>query len=120
MPKAGGIWNTYEITAKVNFEQCGPEVTRMALRLVDSGNETFQFSAPVADKSGEPGWSEVKWTINTAQPDTGGVASWGEQVNNEIDLPVKFFGFAVDLKDWKTPGGFLLFDDITVIQVSDQ
>jgi len=109
---------TYEITAKVNFEQCGPEVTKMALRVVDSGNETFQFSAPVSS-SGEPGWTEVKWTINTSQPDTGGVTSWGDQVNNEIDLPVKFFGFAVDLKDWKTPGGTLSFDDVTVTKISD-
>lgn len=108
----------YEITAKVNFEQCGPEVTSMALRVVDSGNETFQFSAPV-DKAGEPGWSEMKWTLNTNDPEAGGVASWGDRVDHILDFPVKFYGFAVNLKDWKTDGGTLLFDDISVTKISD-
>ncbi len=108
----------YEITAKVNFEQCGPEITKMALRIVDANNETFQLSAPV-DKAGEPGWSEVRWVLNTNDPETDGIASWGERVDHVIDFPAKFYGFAVDLKDWKTEGGQLLFDDISVTKISD-
>lgn len=108
----------YEITARVNLEQCPLEVTSMALRVVDSGNETFQYSAPV-EKHGEPGWTEMKWTINTAEPITGTVKSWGDRVDGVMDFPVKFYGFAVDLKNWKTQGGTLLFDDISVTKISD-
>jgi hypothetical protein len=109
----------YEVTVKVNFEQCGPEVTRLAMRLVDAGNETFQFAAPVENKSGEPGWVEMKWIINTKEPLTGGIKSWGQEVNGVVDFPIKFYGFAVDLNGWKTEGGSLLFDDLSVTKISD-
>jgi len=109
---------TYEIMAKVNLEQCGLEVTRMAIRLVDANNETFQFSAPV-EKNGEPGWTEMKWTLRSNQPLEGSQKSWGQKVDGVVDFPIKFYGFAVDLKNWKTNGGVLLFDDISVNKISD-
>jgi hypothetical protein len=108
----------YEITAKVNFEQCGVEVTRMAIRLVDANNETFQYSAPV-EKNGEPGWTEMKWIFNTKEPLPGTSKSWGQKVDGAVDFPIKFYGFAVDLKNWKTSGGTLLFDDLSVNKISD-
>ena len=108
----------YEITARVNLEQCPLEAANVAIRVVDAGNETFQYSTPI-EKHGEPGWTELKWVVNTDQPVSGTVKSWGDRVDEVMDFPVKFFGFAVDLKDWKTNGGTILFDDISVKKVSE-
>lgn len=108
----------YEVTAKVNLEQCPPEVTGLAIRVVDAGNETFQFATPI-EVHGEPGWTELKWTVNTNEPVTEKSKSWGDNVNNVMDFPVKFFGFGFGLKDWKTDGGVLLIDDLAVTRISD-
>lgn len=108
----------YEITAKVNLEQCPLEMKSLALRVVDGGNETFQYSAPI-EKAGEPGWTEMKWTINTNEPLPGQSKSWGDRVDGAMDFPVRFFGFAAGLPDWKTEGGAFLFDDIAVTKISD-
>lgn len=108
----------YEVTARVNLEQCPSEAINLAIRVVDAGNETFQYSAPI-EKHGEPGWTEVKWVVNTDEPVSGTVKSWGDRVDEVMDFPVKFFGFAVDLKDWKTNGGTILFDDISVKKLSE-
>lgn len=108
----------YEITARVNLEQCPLEALNVAIRVVDAGNETFQYSAPI-EKHGEPGWTEMKWVVNTNEPVSGTVKSWGERVDGVMDFPVKFYGFAVDLKDWKTDGGTILFDEISVKKISE-
>jgi hypothetical protein len=108
----------YEITAKVNLEQCPLEMKSIALRVVDGGNETFQYSAPI-EKAGEPGWTEMKWTVNTNEPLPEQSKSWGERVDGAMDFPVRFFGFAAGLPDWKTEGGAFLFDDIAVTKISD-
>jgi hypothetical protein len=108
----------YEITARVNLEQCPLEAQNLAIRVVDAGNETFQYSASI-EKQGEPGWTEMKWIVNTNEPVSGTVKSWGDRVDEVMDFPVKFFGFAVDLKDWKTNGGTILFDDISVKKISE-
>jgi hypothetical protein len=108
----------YEITAKVNVEQCPPEIQALAIRVVDSGNETFQYTTPIVN-AGEPGWTELKWRVDTNAPLPDGSKSWGERVDGAMDFPVRFLGFGAGLKDWKTDGGTLLFDDISATRVSD-
>ncbi len=103
----------YTISARVNLEQSGLECSRLALRVVDKGNETFQLRASL-EKQGEPGWVVVKWIFDTQKPDTDGVPSWGMQVNGTVDFPVRLLGFAVDFKKGTTDGGSLLIDDISV------
>jgi hypothetical protein len=90
----------------------------MALRVVDARNEAFQYSVPI-EKAGEPGWTEMKWTINTNDPLPGASKSWGDRVDGVMDFPVKFYGFAMGLKNRKTEGGTLLFDEISVTRISD-
>ncbi|PTX96030.1 hypothetical protein DB345_09515 [Spartobacteria bacterium LR76] len=109
----------YEIAARVNFEQCGSEIGPMAIRLVDANNETFQYLANVEGKSGEPGWTEIKWSFDTNKPVSETVKSWGENANETVDFPIKFLGFAVPFHGGKTEGGALLFDDLSVTKVSD-
>jgi len=108
----------YEVAVNVNLEQCPPDVRRMALRVVDARNEAFQYSVPV-EHGGEPGWTVIKWTINTNDPLPGAVKSWGKEVDGTMDFPVRFYGFAMSLKDRKTTGGTVLFDEISVTRVSD-
>ena len=105
----------YKIKARVSFEQCGPEVLYLSIRLVDSRNETYQLTVPVT-QAGEPGWQTVQWTLDTNNPDTGGVKPWGSEVNEQIDFPIRFYGFAASFDEYQTSGGQLLIDDITVAQ----
>ncbi|HSI86464.1 MAG TPA: hypothetical protein VK970_21935 [Candidatus Methylacidiphilales bacterium] len=108
---------TYKISVRVNIEQLGSECRNMALRVVDARNETFQFSVPF-EKLGEPGWTEVTWELNTATPDTGGVASWGETVDGTMDFPVRLLGVAIGFTDRATDGGTILMDDFRVAKES--
>ena len=107
----------YEITAKINAEKVGEECANLALRIVDAQNETFQLRVPL-EKNGEPGWTKVTWELDTVNPNTHGVASWGGLSNGKIDLPVRLLGFAINFKDSNTSGGALLLDDICVTKSS--
>jgi hypothetical protein len=102
----------------VNLEQVGDECDGLALRFLDSGNETFQVRAPFENR-GEPGWQEISWVVDTNNFDFAGTPSWGDQANSVIDLPVRLLGFATGFRDWKTKGGTLLIDDVAVTKLSD-
>lgn len=104
----------YQITAKVNLEQVGSECQNLALRAIDKTGEVFQISAKFATP-GEPGWQEIKWELDTENFDFKKCPSWGNNKNQVFDMPVRLLGFGIAFKDWKTPGGVLLIDDITVI-----
>ncbi len=109
----------YEVSAKVNFEQCGPEVAVLAIRLVDANNETFQYIAPAEGKSGEPGWIEIKWRFDTNKPVSETLKSWGDNANEAVDFPLKFLGFAVPFNGGSTGGGAVFFDDLSVTKIPD-
>lgn len=108
----------YKITARVNLEQVQDECDGLALRILDSGNETFQVRAPF-ERRGEPGWQEISWVVDTNNFDFAGTTSWGEQVNGVIDLPVRLLGFATAFRESKTNGGTLFIDDVAVTKLSD-
>lgn len=109
------IPGTYTITAKVNLEECGASCKGLALRLVDSNGEIFQFSHTVT-KDERFGWQTISWTVDTQNPNAEDVSSWGgkEDGKNHIDLPLYYRGFAVSFEKWTTDGGAIYIDDITV------
>lgn len=108
----------FEISARVNLEGCPNEVTELVIRVVDSGNETFQYSASL-EQQGEPGWTEVTWPVDTNEPIVGAVKSWGDRIDEVLDFPVRFYGFALNLQDGQTGGGTVQFDEISVKKVAD-
>lgn len=109
----------YKITARVNLEQVGPECKQLALRMVDkTGNETFQVGAALTNP-GEPGWQEISWEVDTEHFDFKKNRSWGNKADQVFDMPVRLLGFAIGFKDWKTPGGAILIDDISVVEMKD-
>ncbi len=109
----------YEISAKVNCEQCGPDIGILAIRLVDANNETFQYLSSIEGKGGEPGWTEVKWKVDTNKPVSETLKSWGDNANEVVDFPLKFLGFAAPFNGGKTEGGALFFDDLSVTKISE-
>jgi len=108
----------YEITAKINLEQCPHELKSLGLRLVDGGQETFQYTAPIT-APGEPGWTEIRWIVNTDAPLAAHSASWGLRVDGVMDFPVRFLGFGIGNKNWNSDGGALFIDDISAKKISD-
>jgi hypothetical protein len=107
----------YKITARVNLEQVDSECNALALRILDgTGNETFQIYAPL-ENLGEPGWQEMSWEVDTEHFDTEKTPSWGQQVNGVVDMPARLLGFAIGFRDWKTKGGTILIDDISVTKI---
>lgn len=105
----------YKITARVNLEQVGPECRQLALRMQDkSGSETFQIGA-LLDRRGEPGWQEITWEVDTEHFDFKKNPSWGSKTDQIFDMPVRLLGFAIGFKDWKTTGGMILIDTISVV-----
>lgn len=122
LSEPGGILfqnsGVYEITARINLEQCPPELKSLGLRLVDGGQETYQYTALITTP-GEPGWTEMRWIVNTDAPLPANSASWGLRVDGVMDFPVRFLGFGIGSKNWSSDGGALFIDDISAKKISD-
>lgn len=108
----------YRLTARVAVEQLGPECTRLALRLVDRTGEIHQFVVPVTP--GEPGWIDVSWIVDTANPKAhGSHSSWGGEATGVVHPPLRVRGFSIPFNGWSTGGGELWVDRLTVSPVAE-
>lgn len=93
------------------FLQEDNKAARLCLRLMDSGNEVFQYRKDLP--SGTKGWTTVTYEITTegTQPE-----SWGDAKNRQLDWPVKILGFSVGGFDKNPEGvGFIGLGKITII-----
>ncbi len=68
-------------------------VRSFGLRLVDAGNEVFQFTVPVQVPP-DGGQVDVRFEVDPGN--LSNASSWGGNNNKRIDFPVSLYGFASD------------------------
>ncbi len=84
------------LTARIRVKAYIPaecKARNLNLRLTDTNNEVFQFSALIP--AGEGGWREFTYAIDARKPKAG---TWGggDKANKQLDFPVRLAGFACD------------------------
>ncbi|WP_337747959.1 hypothetical protein [Victivallis vadensis] len=76
------------VTARFRVPADTP-VRKVSLRLLDSGNENFQFSRPAVVRDG---LIETVWEIPAGSQPHG----WGGDGNKMLDQPARVYGFSID------------------------
>ena len=95
-------------TIRVSVHSPGTDqVERISLRCIDTDRETFQWRRQVDLR--RRGWHDIAFTVDGNNAD----GSWGTNKNDQVDLPIRFQGFAVSLAHLDPPSaGRLYIDDI--------
>ena len=88
------------------YTEVGCPASGIALRLVDSQGEVFQWSAPLTPAGG---WQDITFQVS---PQTVNGASWGDRKNGIMDLPMRFLGFAVTLDKTIPVAGSVYLADV--------
>lgn len=87
-------------------------VKRVAVRLIDSEGEIFQYKSSNTGLI-KPGRQKLTYRINQHNAE----CSFGKKANKKIDLPLRLQGFALTLNPAFSGEGNVFFDDINYVRI---
>lgn len=86
------------------------DVTAISIRLLDSRNEVFQWSAKIGPSVGA-GWQTLVIPVDPDKPE----AHWSGDNDGRVSYPMRLLGYSVLFKNDKVPAGRVLIDKVETV-----